>query len=377
MSSNHQCGRLRRFTREGGFTLVEIMVGMVIGLLASLAITQVFATFDSQKRSTMGGADAQTNGSIALYTIERDVQMAGFGLPVFDTINPPLKCSPSPTVTATPATTPASIDIFPLSILDGGAAAGASDTILVRFGDSAMGGISVRVVNPATPTAAPGIAVNNNQGCVTGDAALISNGTACGATQVTIPANTTNIILASAPGALATGAYIGCMGKWRQIAYSVNTVAGVVNTALGPTQLQMQASDPLAALAPLVPDIVNIQAQYGVSAVATSNVVTQWVDASGATWGPAITVDDRNRIKAIRVAVVARNGTMDKYNVVTSACSSTTSATPTGLCAWAGTAVSPAPTIDLSNDPDWAHYRYRVFDTIIPLRNMIWSKNTL
>ena len=126
-----------------------------------------------------------------------------------------------------------------------------------------------------------------------------------------------------------------------------------------------------------MPDVVNIQAQYGVSATAKNNVITQWVDASGATWGPANTVDNRNRIKAIRVAVVARNGTMDIQNVLTSACSSTTAAAPTGLCAWEGTAASPAPVIDLSNDPNWAHYRYRVFESIIPLRNMIWSKNTL
>ncbi len=373
MSSNHQSGPARRSSHQSGFTLVELMVGMAIGLLASLAIVQVFSIFEIQKRSTMGSSDAQTNGSIALYTIERDVQMAGYGLPVFDTINPPLKCNPSPTVAAT---TPATIDIFPLSIVDGGAAAGASDTIQVRYGDTPLGGIAIQVVNPNTPTASPGIAVYNNQACKTGDVALISNGTACGATTATIPPttlptppNTTNIILASAPAALSAGAYIACLGKWRQYAYAVNTASGI-------PQLEMQASN-VAAAVPIVPEIVNIQAQYGVSAIANSNVITQWVDASGATWGPAITVANRNRIKAIHVAVVARNGTKDINKVVTSACSSTTVAAPTGLCAWEGTAASPAPVIDLSNDPNWAHYRYRVFDTIIPLRNMIWSKNTL
>ena len=36
------------------------------------------------------------------------------------------------------------------------------------------------------------------------------------------------------------------------------------------------------------------------------------------------------------------------------------------------------PTIDLSpGDANWARYRYRVFETIIPLRNVIWSKDTL
>ena len=29
------------------------------------------------------------------------------------------------------------------------------------------------------------------------------------------------------------------------------------------------------------------------------------------------------------------------------------------------------------NDPDWQHYRYRVLETIIPLRNVIWARPLL
>ena len=32
---------------------------------------------------------------------------------------------------------------------------------------------------------------------------------------------------------------------------------------------------------------------------------------------------------------------------------------------------------NLSNDPDWAHYRYRVLETIVPLRNVIWARALL
>jgi type IV pilus assembly protein PilW len=76
------------------------------------------------------------------------------------------------------------------------------------------------------------------------------------------------------------------------------------------------------------------------------------------------------------VAVVARNGLLEK-DVVSTACSSTTAPNPSGICAWEGNAISPAPAVDLSNDPDWQHYRYRVFEIIVPLRNVIWSFNTL
>ena len=117
--------------------------------------------------------------------------------------------------------------------------------------------------------------------------------------------------------------------------------------------------------------IVNIQAQYGVSTTASSNQVTSWVNASGGTWA-APTVADRNRIKAIRIAVVARNAKIEQSVVTT-----------TAPVAWAGT-VTPdttvwaAPTIDLSpGNTDWGKYRYRVFETIVPLRNVMWSKDTL
>jgi type IV pilus assembly protein PilW len=78
----------------------------------------------------------------------------------------------------------------------------------------------------------------------------------------------------------------------------------------------------------------------------------------------------------LHIAVVARNGLLEK-DIVTSACTTDKGTANNGPCAWDDTNVDAAPKIDLSNDPDWQHYRYRVFETIIPLRNMIWSKETL
>ena len=65
---------------QAGFTLVEIMVGLAIGMLATIVIMQVLSVFETQKRTTTGTADAQTNGNIALYNIERELQMAGYSL---------------------------------------------------------------------------------------------------------------------------------------------------------------------------------------------------------------------------------------------------------------------------------------------------------
>jgi type IV pilus assembly protein PilW len=358
---------------QAGFGLVEIMVGLAIGMIATLVIVQVATIFEAQKRTTTGTADAQTNGSIALYTIQRQAQMAGFGLPIFSQNNSSLQCDPSPTFDhdGNPAT--AAIGIFPVSI----ATVGNDDVITIRSAPVPITGSSLAVSNGGTPititafnTASNVASVANNLACQVGDIAIVSNGAACTLTKVTglsTPPAYTQITLQTAPATgTAIGASLGCMGGWTETVYRVNNGNMEENGA------------------PSVAGIVTIQVQYGISAAANNNQVTQWVDPTGATWA-APTIANRNRIKAIRVAVVARNGLLEKDNVsgvdvgggVYKACSSQTDNAPTGVCAWAGSVASPAPEIDLSADPNWRKYRYRVFETIIPLRNMIWSKDVL
>lgn len=360
---------------QAGFSLVEILVGLVIGLLATLVIMQVFSVFEGQKRSTTGGADAQTNGSIALHNMQRDLQMAGFGLPVSmaDKDNASLKCSDaSLTVDHDGNAATPEVGMFPVVIQNG--AANASDIVTVRYSTTALGAIPVKIINPANAVTAAGLTVDNNIGCRNNDVVLISQGTSCVMTTVADangnPDTLVNIGLkATTPlGAplSSAGAKLTCMGNWQDYRYEVD----------GNNQLLLNAN-------PIVSEIVSLQAQYGVSATANSNLVNQWVDATGiwAATATTPTVANRNRIKAIRVAVVARNGLLEK-EIVTTACSSTTAANPTGLCAWDATTAnptiaSPAPTIDLSTTASWQNYRYKAFETIIPLRNMLWSKDAL
>jgi type IV pilus assembly protein PilW len=361
----------KQFSSQRGVSLIELLVGLVIGLIATLVITQIFATFEGQKRTTTGSADAQTNGSIALFTMQRDMQMAGFGLPVFDTQNPPLKCDPAVVGSHTTvdhdadAATP-EVDLFPLRITDGGA--GLSDTVAVRYARddaTSRSGIAVKIIGPAP--AAPEVGVDNNLGCNDGDTVLISGGTACYMTTVDDPnltADPTHISLVDATGA-NIGYSISCMGHWSQYTYAVVS-----------NQLQRNDADNAPTVTPIVSEIVNLQAQYGVSDTADSNKITHWVDADAAPW-LAPTVANRNRIKAIHIAVVARNGLMEKNNV-SNTCTTAKGTVNNGPCAWDDASVQDAaPQIDLSGDPDWRKYRYRAYDTIIPLRNMIWSNNTL
>lgn len=392
-----------------GLTMIELLVGMVIAMLSTVIIMQVYEGFEGQKRTTTGGADAQTNGSLALNSIVRDVSAAGYGLPLFLKTNSdcteanradcpalpplvlpcpngahcsPLMCDPIPTVDHDSNGATAEVGIFPVLLQDGGA--GASDTILATYGDTATGGmatISGSVVGTAAfmgpdPVLRPTEA--NNLACSVGDIAVLINGSTCELRRVAALTGTTGITFNTAPTVVNTASFpadpgiaIGCMGNWNEFSYAI------VNNMLSRSG------------AATVAGIVSIQAQYGISATPSNNAINQWVDPTG-VWAytkvgnnvtsPALA--ERLRIKAIRVAVVARSGLWEKDSVST-ACSSTTDPNPTGVCAWEGIPASPtmiaspAPAIDLSNDPDWQHYRYRVFETIIPLRNVIWSYDAL
>lgn len=353
--------------RFHGFSLVELLVGMVIAMLATVVVMQVYEAFEGQKRTTTGGADAQTNGSIALFNLQRDVAMAGYGLPLFSTRNPALLCEPLPAIDHDSNAGTPKIGLYPVLLVDGGAGAGASDTIIINYGATQTGGVFMPIKSAIASTA---VSVDNNLACKAGDIALLINGSACEMSKVTKLTGTTSIELSTTPS-LVTEGIITCMGAWAEYRYEV------VNNIL----MRNGVSN--------VAGIVNIQAQYGISAAANDNTIVQWVNPTG-DWaltkaGDVVTTPtlaNRNRIKAIRIAVVARSGQWEK-EVVSTACSSLTDPNPTGVCAWEGIDLlppgidSPAPKVDLSSLSEWDHYRYRTFEVIIPVRNVIWSKNTL
>lgn len=347
---------------QRGFSLIELMVGMTIGLIASIVIIQVLTVFEQQRRSTTGSADAQTNGGIALFQIGRELQQAGY--PLMPQTDSALECG------AITSNVAGITSLAPVSVTNGAATSSvpASDSITIRYGSTSLGGA------PAQITAMVGAAatIGSNLGCAVGDVVLVTSGTSCAITTATAvsASGVSPISVTLANTALAApGAYLACVGTWNEVTYAVNAASGNLERTA-------TVNGVAGAASPTVVGVVNLQAQYGIAATANSNQIASWVDATGGTWA-APTVSNRNRIKAIRLAVIARNAKVES-DVVTAACTSTTAANPGGLCAWEGTAASPAPTVDLSpGNANWAKYRYRVFETILPLRNVIWAKDTL
>ena len=120
----------------------------------------------------------------------------------------------------------------------------------------------------------------------------------------------------------------------------------------------------------LISNVVNVQAQYGVANTG-SQEVSCWTSAAIGNTGCGISAGnwsapaaaDVKRIKAVRVAVVVRSAIAEKPSSG-STCDTTTSAP----ISWEG-----GPPIVLTHVPQWQCYRYKVFQTVIPIINVLWA----
>src|SRR5450631_1577415 len=84
---------------QHGFSLIEIMIGIVIGLIAILVIYQVFALAEGIKRNTTSVGDAQQNGLLSSFIL--NVQLANANNGYAYAMKELATCTP----TANPATT--------------------------------------------------------------------------------------------------------------------------------------------------------------------------------------------------------------------------------------------------------------------------------
>lgn len=374
---------------QKGMSLVEILVGLVIGLLAMLAIFQTLALFESQRRTTGAGADMQQNGLSALYALEQDIRLGGFGL--IDNglvVNGTQSQGSIPCQKIDDFVTPSVFQSIPIRIQDGGT--GLSDTLITARLDSDVGGMATGTarayLNAAAASNSNAITVDTGKGLKAKDYILVSQaGLDCALFRVDSAyayAGTDPTTITVAPAAIAAGntslnpaaqnysagAEIIDIGQNNPIMTSTYSVS---SGNLVETDNNSSTSIPQGA------NIVNIQAQYGV-APAGSQSISCWTNAAGSACNPASgdwanpSPADFQRIKAIRIAVVAKSALKEKPRSG-STCDATTSAPATWPASGLPAGSSSPPTIDLSSDANWKCYRYRVYWTVVPLRNVIWG----
>jgi len=368
--------------REAGMSLVELMVGMLIGLIGILIITHIYITNDKYKRSTTGGGTAQINGTVALYTLERELRMAGYGINhslALGCTCAGVNCSPVqyyyngtssfPPAGGAAGALPPRV-LAPVLITDN---PGGPDSITVLY---SAANERVLAAQLAEPTAGPNhdYKVDGTQGFADNDLILVVQGGTCLLRQVSkvqVATSTLehttgafNPVASYAPG-LTAGAAVFNLGTPTASGGPVWRTFSVANN-------QLQAEDVLRSLAllpatsaqPLVDDIVDLQAQYGKDDGAFGAGGALPDDGTVDTWDAVPPADATawRRVLAVRVAVLARSQNYEKPSVAGGPCEATTAANPP---TWAGGALTVPGGLP-------SCYRHRVFETVIPLRNMIW-----
>lgn len=387
---------MKNSNSQRGVTLIELMIGLVLGLIASLAIFATISTFEKQRTTTGSGADMQQNGLLALYSMEQDMRMAGFGL-INSSNNPgTLPCAKLN-----------NSDISPVKIKDGGTG---SDEITSHRLDSDIGGMvtggaaAKLTINPLVNTiTVSNLTVDTSESIHLNDYLLISPKTntsidklCTGFKATTLPTATPSTAGANGSTAVPATATLPAVPAVAPVAPipapSFGTVinlgqlpTGQTTPAIPSLQYKLDASHNLihsvdsgTSWNTVASNIVDMQMQYGVANTGSQSV-TCWTDATGnacagSNWASP-TAAEVLRIKAVRIALVARSAQKDNKRNTSGVCTTT----PAAPVSWVQPATTPtssaAPTIDLSASvgADWACYRYKVYQTVIPMRNVIWG----
>jgi type IV pilus assembly protein PilW len=400
------------------------MIAMLIGLIGIIIIFQVFEVSEGIKRTTTGGGDAQQNGAIALYVMEHDLRNAGSGfndapyagckILAYDS----KRATPDFTMMLVPALICAPGSTAPGGNCPGTGIAGTTpDQLTVFYGSKPLIAnatmFSQNMITPANGgTGADDLYLTNPYAYRPGDLLVLlqpASGKNCSLMEATklIGSNqfehksgvytllgtlsNENARFNKAGGlGVAYGGVESATGDVTRVfnlgnLYEPagrpdmpvnNTYAIDASNALTVSAAFVSKDAPSAPLTNAVADnIVQLRAQYGVddgvndgsvtfggTFVAGDGLVDRFVSAAAFN---ALPTPPWQSVIAVRLAIVARSALAEKPSGGAGAPCDTTTAAPS----WSG------GSFDLSADPNWQCYRYRVFETTVPLRNWIWKSS--
>lgn len=362
---------------QTGFSLIEVLVGVAIGLIGIVIMFQMWQTSDERKRTTASGSDAQISGAIALFTLERDLRMAGYGYGSSQRIGCTVNTYDSVRGAAYAFT------LAPILITDG--ASGAPDTITVFYGNSP----TYSATQTYSGSTATSKVANTRIGISPGDLLLIADNNAangCGMVEITATNNPDNRTIDHGAGSYTNSNNAAVTPRYNTAGGLSNafSTGELHNLGAAPvldfyqirngklltvsnelSYIDTTPADGVNDWTELGDGVIDLQAEYGLDTNGDTIVDTWQVAAPGA-W---------RQVRALRIALLARSQQFEKLavtNVAPTWTSMNGSATPVQQAFVMRNVDGTADTTP-GDANDWRHYRYRVFETIIPLRNMLWG----
>lgn len=409
-----------RSSRVSGFTLVEVMVAMLIGMITVIAIMQTLSVAEAQRRSITSGADTNINGALALQMVQRDIFNAGYGVALDKDLFS--LCQGRNVLAYNADRSPADIvlspsDFAPVIINPAGILPGDPNTDVVQItysGSDSFVSKGVGITSPSAASSVFSVTSGSRAGFRSGDLTIAvqddedNDGLSdadCIVSQITQLPNGagdpdecgqsgggTDKNVIHNPGNFRN-AYQGCAQqptKWNKAGgLGVHIANGKLYSLGPPSRLVVRAyavrNGRLTVCGPLQADcnvlanwevagdgIVALRAQYGYDVDDNGVSDAEWIRDLGTVPAPIVWA----RLRAVRLVMVARGANFER-DPVSEDC------TPD----WAGqsrdnpTCADPAAAgeIFLKSAPDgssnWNHYRYKVFQTTAQTRNLFWSNN--
>jgi type IV pilus assembly protein PilW len=370
-----------------GFSLIELLVALAIGLIGAVAIMQVYIAGETGKRVTGGLGEAQSGALVALYQIEREVQRAGLGFLDVGALG----CN----IRSNLASALNNRFLQPVGIVPDGAGIGhpsnhwgippgdaGSDMLVVVAGDGGtlVEGSRLALAAPAGTTL---LRLGNGRGIQVGDFLLVSeSGRDCTLTRATalpLLSGEVNVDHATAT-AYTDQAMVMHLGA--APVFSVYAVrAGMLTRcdfAVSDCANAGLTANP-AVWTPVANDVVALVAQYGFDTTAIPDGVVDaycktHVPAGGGCPNPdtglgaapgndptqSVRACDWTRVPIVQIAVVTRSGQAERDPV-----------SPAAIQLWPDSNVAPTTTGPLWNVPD-QNFRYRVARSATVLRNVVW-----
>ncbi|MBS3936114.1 MAG: prepilin-type N-terminal cleavage/methylation domain-containing protein [Sulfuritalea sp.] len=373
--------------RPAGFSLIELLVALAIGLIGAVAIMQVYIGGETGKRVTGSLGEAQSGALIALYQIEREVQRAGLGFLSVSALGCNIRSNLGSALN--------NRFLQPVSIVPAGAGIGhfanhwgippgdpGADMLVVVAGDGGtlVEGSRLALAAPAGTTL---LRLGTAQGIAAGDFLLVSeSGQDCTLARATAPPALSGEVSIDHATVTAYTDQAMVMHLGAVPVFAVYAVRGGVLTRcdFGVSNCADAglAANP-AVWTPVANDVVALVAQYGFDTTAIPDGIVDVfckdrVAAGGACPSPdtglgaapgadpsqPVRACDWTRMPIVQLAVVTRSGQAEREPV-----------SPPALQLWPDTNVAPTTTGPLWNVPD-QNFRYRVARGATALRNVIW-----
>jgi type IV pilus assembly protein PilW len=366
------------------------MVALVIGMIGVLIIMQVARTAEAQKRMTTGSGETQSNAALAMYSVERDLKQAGYGISSLNVLGCPLSI---PVRDSLPART--LDDLAPVMINppegDVPKGDGDTDTLLIVYGDSAGSPEGDRIPSILSGDAGGGEG-GGGEGGGSGGRQYIGVKSAANfrvkewiiAARPEFESDCTSasgmrkiqeildpdsselgfqytIVVDGGEVAVEDGLLFGLGPAPRLVGYAVRD-----GNLASCNYMQADCSN-AANWTAIANGIVSLRAQYGRDTDG-DGAIDEWTsesppaDSSTEYWASVL---------AVRLALVARNS-----EPAGSECANDSNTCPTQTApSWTGSLEDPDDVqakIVLSANAAWKHYRYQVYETVVPLRNIPW-----